>query len=80
VDGLGEFQDLVGELQQRGGCATSGLTWALIIPFAPWLTTLILSNQPLVLAGQLAVVFRETGWALAIALGLTLPFLLLPDG
>jgi hypothetical protein len=60
--------------------ATSGLVWALIIPFEPWLNTLLLGHRPLALAGQLAVVFRETGWAPAIALGITLPFLLLPDG
>ena len=60
--------------------ATSGLVWALIIPFEPWLNSLIVDHQPLALAGQLAVVFRETGWAPAIALGITLPFLLLPDG
>jgi hypothetical protein len=60
--------------------ATSGLAWALIIPFEPWVNQLILGHRPLALAGQLAVVFRETGWAPAIALGITLPFLLLPDG
>jgi len=60
--------------------AASGLVWALIIPFEPWLNTLLLSHRPLALAGQVAVEFRETGWAPAIALGVTLPFLLLPDG
>jgi hypothetical protein len=60
--------------------AASGLVWALIIPFELWLNTLLLSHRPLALAGQVAVVFRETGWAPAIALGITLPFLLLPDG
>jgi hypothetical protein len=60
--------------------ATSGLVWALIIPFEPWVNTLIVDHRPLALAGQVAVVFWETGWAPAIALGITLPFLLLPDG
>jgi hypothetical protein len=60
--------------------AAAGLVWALIIPFEPWVNSVILSHRPLALAGQLAVVFRETGWAPAIALGITLPFLLLPDG
>jgi hypothetical protein len=60
--------------------AASGLVWALIIPFEPWLETLLVDRRPLALAGQVAVVFRETGWAPAIALGITLPFLLLPDG
>jgi len=60
--------------------AASGLAWALIIPFEPWVNQLLLGHRPLALAGQVAVVFRETGWAAAIALGITLPFLLLPDG
>jgi len=58
----------------------SGLVWALTIPFEPWLDPLLRDHRPLALAGQLAVVVRETSWALAIALGLTLPFLLLPNG
>jgi hypothetical protein len=60
--------------------AASGLAWALVIPFEPWLNTLLLGHRPLSLAGQLAVVVRETNWAPAIALGMTVPFLLLPDG
>ncbi|HZA80568.1 MAG TPA: hypothetical protein VFC13_03740 [Actinomycetes bacterium] len=60
--------------------AASGLVWALIIPFEPWLNMLVRDQRPLALAGQVAVVLRETSWAPAIALGLTLPFLLLPDG
>jgi hypothetical protein len=60
--------------------AASGLVWSLVIPFEPWLHTLLLDHQPLALAGQLAVVAREWIWAPAIALGITLPFLLLPDG
>jgi hypothetical protein len=60
--------------------AASGLVWSLIIPFEPWLNMLIRDQRPLALAGQVAVVIRETGWAPAIALGITLPFLLLPDG
>jgi hypothetical protein len=58
----------------------SGLVWALTIPFEPWLNTLLEHHRPLAPAGQVAVVVRETGWAAAIALGLTLPFLLLPNG
>jgi hypothetical protein len=60
--------------------AASGLVWALIIPFEPWLDTLLRDGRPLALAGQVVVVLRETSWALAIALGVTLPFLLLPNG
>ena len=60
--------------------AASGLIWALTIPSEPWLDMLIRDRRPLALAGQVAVVFRETSWAPAIALGITLPFLLLPNG
>jgi hypothetical protein len=58
----------------------SGLVWSLTIPFEPWLNMLLSDHRPLALAGQVAVVVRETSWALAIALGMTLPFLLLPNG
>jgi hypothetical protein len=60
--------------------ATSGLVWALAIPFLPWVNTLIRDAQPLALAAQLSTVSRGVIWAPAIALGVTLPFLLLPDG
>src|SRR4030095_8022766 len=58
----------------------SGLVWALIIPFEPWLVQLFREHQPLPLVAQLAVVASQVIWAPAIALGITLPFLLLPDG
>jgi hypothetical protein len=58
----------------------SGLVWALAIPFEPWLAQLGRDQQPLALVGQLAVVAGEVIWAPAIALGITLPFLLLPNG
>jgi hypothetical protein len=60
--------------------AASGLVWALVVPFEPWVNRLLVDHRPLALAGQLAVVVREWSWAPAIALGITLPFLLLPDG
>jgi hypothetical protein len=60
--------------------AASGLVWALIIPFEPWLVQLFREHQPLPLVAQLAVVASQLIWAPAIALGITLPFLLLPDG
>jgi hypothetical protein len=60
--------------------AASGLVWALIIPFEPWLAQLFRDHQPLPLVAQLAVVASQVIWAPAIALGVTLPFLLLPDG
>jgi hypothetical protein len=60
--------------------AASGLVWAVDIPFEPWIDQLVRDHRPLPLAVQLAVVARELIWAPAIALGITLPFLLLPDG
>jgi hypothetical protein len=60
--------------------AASGLAWALIIPFEPWLVQLFREHQPPPLVAQLAVVASQVIWAPAIALGITLPFLLLPDG
>jgi hypothetical protein len=60
--------------------AASGLVWSLAVPFVPWVNRLLVDHRPLAPAGQVAVVFRETSWAPAIALGITLPFLLLPDG
>jgi hypothetical protein len=60
--------------------ATSGLVWALLIPLDPWVDQLIRSRRPLPLAAQLAAVAGEFYWAPAITLGITLPFLLLPDG
>jgi hypothetical protein len=60
--------------------AASGLVWSAAIPYEPWLEQLGREHQPLALAAQLAVVAGEVIWAPAIALGITLPFLLLPDG
>jgi hypothetical protein len=60
--------------------AASGLVWALVIPFEPWLQQLFRDHQPLPLVAQLAVVASQVIWAPAIALGIILPFLLLPDG
>ncbi len=59
--------------------AASGLLWALVIPFAP-LAVLVHDPQSLPLALQLAWVPSSLIWAPAVALGITLPFLLLPDG
>ena len=60
--------------------SASGLVWALTISFEPWLNSLLVEHRPLGLAGQVAVVVQEVGWVPAIALGLALPLLLLPDG
>jgi hypothetical protein len=60
--------------------AASGLVWASIIPFEPWLDQLVRHHRPPPLAVQLMGVVGGFIWAPAIALGVTLPFLLLPDG
>jgi hypothetical protein len=59
--------------------AASGLLWALVIPFGP-LVELVRDQRPLPLAAQLYTVAGGLIWAPAVALGITLPFLLLPDG
>jgi len=60
--------------------ATSGLIWALTIPVDPWLEQLLLGHHPLPLVAELAAVIGEFNWAPAIAYGITLPALLVPDG
>jgi hypothetical protein len=60
--------------------AASGLVWSLTIPFDPWINQLILDHRPLPLAAQLGALVGEFNWAPAVALGITLPALLVPDG
>jgi hypothetical protein len=60
--------------------AASGLCWSLWIPWDVWIGQLLRAGRPLPLAAQLAAVTGEFGWAPAIALGITLPAMLLPDG
>jgi hypothetical protein len=60
--------------------AASGLAWSVLIPFDPWVDQLVLDRRPLPLAAQIAAVAGEFNWAPAIALGITLPALLVPDG
>jgi hypothetical protein len=60
--------------------AASGLAWALEQPFGPWLQQLIRDHWPLPLAAQLAAVAGGFLWAPGVGFGITLPFLLLPDG
>ena len=45
-----------------------------------WIGQLLRAGRPLPLAAQLAAVTGEFSWAPAIALGVTLPALLVPDG
>jgi hypothetical protein len=60
--------------------AASGLVWSLTIPLGPWVDRLILDHRPLPLAAQLGALVGEFNWAPAVALGITLPALLVPDG
>jgi hypothetical protein len=60
--------------------AASGLAWSLTIPFDPWVNQLILDHRPLPLAAQLGALVGEFNWAPAVASGITLPALLVPDG
>jgi hypothetical protein len=60
--------------------AAAGLVWSLPIPLDPWVDQLIRDRRPLPLAAELAAVTGEFLWAPSVALAITLPFLLLPDG
>jgi hypothetical protein len=60
--------------------AGAGLAWSWDIPFGPWIDRLLLDHRPLPLLAQVVTAVSEFGWAPAIALGVTLPALLLPDG
>jgi hypothetical protein len=60
--------------------AAAGLAWSWTIPFDPWITQLLRDQRPLPLVAKLVTVVGDYGWAPAIALGVTLPALLLPDG
>jgi hypothetical protein len=60
--------------------AASALTWSLLIPLRPWLHQLARDHQPLPLPAKLQAVAEVTLWAPAIALGVTLPALLVPTG
>jgi hypothetical protein len=60
--------------------AASGVLWSLWIPWDVWTDQLFHAGRPLPLAAQLAEATGEFSWAPAIALGVTLPALLVPDG
>ena len=60
--------------------AASALTWSLIIPLGPWIDQLARDQRPLPLIAKLSAMAEVTVWAPAIALGVTLPALLVPDG
>jgi hypothetical protein len=60
--------------------AGAGLGGSLTTPLAPWVDQLIAEHRPLPLAAQLNAVVADLDWVMPIALGVTLPALLLPDG
>jgi hypothetical protein len=60
--------------------AASALTWSLIIPLGPWIDQLVRDQRPLPLIAKLDAMAAVTIWAPAIALGVTLPALLVPNG
>jgi len=58
----------------------AGLAWAYAIPLGPWVDKLIREQRPLPFVAQVVVASGDLSWAPAIALGITLPALLLPNG
>jgi hypothetical protein len=60
--------------------AGSGLVWSLNVPVEAWVNNLVATSRPLPLPAQVYAAVTEPLWAPAIALGVTLPLLLLPDG
>ena len=60
--------------------AAAGLVWSAYVPWDPWVDQLLRDGRPLPLAAQLAALGGDSLWAVGIALGITVPLLLLPDG
>jgi hypothetical protein len=60
--------------------AAAGLVWTLYVPWDPWVDQLLRTGRPLPLAAQLAALAGDSLWAVGVALAITLPLLLLPDG
>jgi hypothetical protein len=60
--------------------AGAGLASSLTTPLAPWVDQLVAEHRLLPLAAQLNAVIGDFNWVTPIALGITLPALLLPDG
>jgi hypothetical protein len=60
--------------------AAGGLVWSVYVPFAPWIDALQAADRSLSLGARLAALVGDSFWAAGIALAITLPLLLLPDG
>jgi hypothetical protein len=58
----------------------AGLAWAYTVPVLPWIDQLVRERRPLPLIPQIVAATGDLSWAPAIALGVTLPALLLPNG
>jgi hypothetical protein len=60
--------------------AAAGLVWTVYVPWDPWVDQLLRDGRPLPPALRLAALAGDSLWAVGIALVVTLPLLLLPDG
>jgi hypothetical protein len=58
----------------------AGLAWAYAIPFGPWVDQVVREHRSLPLVAQVVVATGDLSWAPGVALGITLPALLLPNG
>ena len=58
----------------------AGLAWAYTLPLSPWIDQLVREHRPLPLVARFVAATGDLSWAPAIALGVTLPALLLPNG
>jgi hypothetical protein len=58
----------------------AGLAWAYTVPVQPWIDQLARERRPLPLVAEVVAATGDLSWAPAIALGVTLPALLLPNG
>ena len=58
----------------------AGFAWAYTIPVGPWIDQLVREHRPVPFVAQFVAATGDLSWAPAIALGVTLPALLLPDG
>jgi hypothetical protein len=60
--------------------SAAGLAWAYPVPLGPWIDQLVGEHRPLPLVAQVVLATGDLSWAPGIALGVTLPALLLPNG
>jgi hypothetical protein len=58
----------------------AGFAWAYTIPVGPWIDQLVREHRPVPFVAQFVAATGDLSWAPAIALGVTLPALLLPNG